>query len=74
MNAPYKFDAPAFNIFCRRDEQPRTSDYHMHTHDEVEIYMLLSGHGIFHIEGTSYPLSPGDVLVMRPAESHYIYT
>lgn len=34
--------------------------------------MLISGHGIFHIEGSAYPLSPGDVLVMRPAESHYI--
>ncbi len=44
----------------------------MHTHDDVEVYLLLSGHGIFHIEGTAYPLSPGDVLVMRPAESHYI--
>lgn len=61
-----------FNMFHRRDEHPKVDDYKMHTHDEVEIYLLLSGHGIFHIEGTAYPLSPGDVLVMRPAESHYI--
>lgn len=72
MISHYKFDTPSFNIFCRRDEKPNVTDYRMHTHDEVEIYMLISGHGIFHIEGTAYPISPGDVLVMRPAESHYI--
>jgi len=72
MNENYFFHNPTFNLFRRRDEHPNVTDYRMHTHDEVELYMLLSGHGIFHIEGTAYPLSPGDVLVMRPAESHYI--
>lgn len=71
MSAIYEFKNPSFSIFHRRDEHPNVTDYAMHTHDEVEIYMLISGHGIFHIEGTAYPLSPGDVLVMRPAESHY---
>ena len=72
MGLIYSFTNPSFSMFHRRDEHPNNTDYRMHTHDNVEIYMLLSGHGIFHIEGTSYPLSPGDVLVMRPAESHYI--
>lgn len=72
MGLIYSFNNESFALFHRRDEHPKVSDYRMHTHDDVEIYMLLSGHGIFHIEGTAYPLSPGDVLVMRPAESHYI--
>lgn len=72
MGLIYNFDNPSFSLFHRRDEHPKDSDFRMHTHDNVELYLLLSGHGIFHIEGTAYPLSPGDVLVMRPAESHYI--
>lgn len=72
MGTLHTFVNQSFAFFHRRDENPNVSDYKMHTHDDVEIYMLLSGHGIFHIEGTAYPLSPGDVLVMRPAESHYI--
>lgn len=72
MSANYHFKNQSFDFFHRRDEKPSVTDYRMHTHDNVELYMLLSGHGIFHIEGTAYPLSPGDVLVMRPAESHYI--
>ena len=71
MSASYYFNNPSFNLFHRRDEKPSTTDFSMHTHDDVEVYMLISGHGIFHIEGSAYPLSPGDVLVMRPAESHY---
>jgi AraC-like DNA-binding protein len=72
MEMRHAYQNQFFNMFHRRDEKPKVDDYQMHTHDEVEIYLLLSGHGIFHIEGTAYPLSPGDVLVMRPAESHYI--
>lgn len=72
MGAIYNFENQSFALFHRRDEHPKKIDYYMHTHDNVEVYLLLSGHGIFHIEGTAYPLSPGDVLVMRPAESHYI--
>ena len=72
MSAIYHFQNQSFNFYHYRDEQPNTTDYRMHTHDGVELYMLISGHGIFHIEGTAYPLSPGDVLVMRPTESHYI--
>ena len=28
--------------------------------------------GIYRVEGTPYPLKAGDILIMRPAESHYI--
>ena len=72
MSLIHNYYNPAFEFFHRLDEHPKVADYHMHTHDNVEVYLLLAGHGIFHIEGTAYPLSPGDVLVMRPAESHYI--
>ena len=71
MGTLYHFNNPSFDLLHLRTDKPSMTDFHMHTHDNVEVYMLLSGHGIFHIEGNAYPLTPGDVLVMRPAESHY---
>jgi len=44
----------------------------MHTHSICELFFFLSGKGVFHIEGSAYPLNPGDVVLMRPAEAHYI--
>ncbi|MBQ7828001.1 MAG: helix-turn-helix domain-containing protein [Clostridia bacterium] len=44
----------------------------MHTHTHAELYVFLSGKGIYHIEGSEYSLEPGDILLMRPGESHYI--
>lgn len=53
-------------------ERPDPEHFRLHTHDKVELYHFVRGGGIFHIEGSVYPLEPGDLLVMRPAESHYI--
>ena len=44
----------------------------MHTHDACEIYIFLYGRGKFLVEGNEYKLSNGDILLMRPAEAHYI--
>lgn len=44
----------------------------MHTHQKLEIFCFLKGRGVFYIEGSEYPLEPGDVLIMNPTESHYI--
>ena len=46
--------------------------YEMHTHQSAEILCFLSGKGIYHIEGSTYELTPGDILLMRPSESHFI--
>lgn len=51
---------------------PNLDNYRMHTHDKIEIYRFMGGKGVFHVEGSAYALSPGDVLVMKPAESHYV--
>ena len=53
-------------------QTPKQKDFPMHTHQECELYCFISGKGVFHIEGTSYTLKPGDILVMNNTESHYI--
>ena len=51
---------------------PDQSKFALHTHQWAEIYYFVRGAGIFHIEGSSYPLQSGDLLLMQSAESHYI--
>lgn len=61
---------PRFNLNHARDEH--FTPYAMHTHSFAELYCFLEGKGSFRIEGTRYPLEPGDILLMRPGEAHYI--
>lgn len=54
------------------DNKPVPSDFSMHTHESYELYYFAGGSGIYRVEGTPYPLQKGDILIMRPAEAHYI--
>ncbi len=53
-------------------ENPKPSDFSMHTHETCELCYFISGAGVFHVEGTDYPLQSGDLLLMDAFESHYI--
>ncbi len=50
--------------------QPNPDDFFMHAHDTYEVYYFVSGHGVYLVESTAYPLQPGCVLLMRPGEVH----
>ena len=54
------------------DDAPDPDRFRMHTHDACELFCFLEGKGSFQIEGSSYLLTPGDILLMRPLEAHYI--
>jgi AraC-like DNA-binding protein len=58
-----------------RTESPDPSDiaFRMHLHNLFELYYFLSGDGYFVIEGNSYPLIPGTILLMRPGETHFAH-
>lgn len=68
----FHYSGPGFNISRTVDTRPLPDHFTMHTHTYAEVYFFLSGRGTFHIEGTSYPLSEGDIVLMRPAEAHCI--
>ena len=59
-------------IYCHHtiDAQPIPADYPVHTHEMLEIYYIISGSGTYLVEGTPYTLHPGDVMIMREAETH----
>ena len=68
----FHYNDKDFILGIRRDEAPNTASYRMHTHETVEIYRFISGSAVFHVEGSAYRLQPGDLLVMKPTESHYV--
>ena len=66
----YHFRDPAITVFHGRDEQ--AEKFKLHTHSFAELYCILAGRGTFHVEGSHYDLHPGDIMLMRPAEAHYV--
>ena len=62
-------------LYCHHtlDEDPQAVDFTVHTHEMMEIYYFISGAGSFLVEGTQYALRPGDVIIMREAETHKLH-
>lgn len=69
-----KFIYRSVDIFSFRgvDEKPDAADFQYHTHLMCEVYYFIQGKAIFHVEGTQYELKPGDILIMRPTEAHFV--
>lgn len=63
------------NIYCHHslDAVPMPENFTMHAHDQMEIYCFFSGKGSYLVEGTSYSLYAGDVIIVRQAETHRIF-
>ena len=57
-----------FEIFHYKDKEP--SNVGIHHHDFYEIYFFLHGDVCFTVEGQSYTLTRGDLLLMSPMELH----
>lgn len=53
-----------------RTPHPTMEERMMHSHDNYEVYCLLSGDADFLVEATCYHLHPGDLLLMRKGEVH----
>ena len=53
-------------------QKPKQSDFCMHTHDNYEIYCFLFGDAKYTVEGSVYPLKPGDLILMRRSEAHHL--
>lgn len=55
-----------------RQEPHEFKRFSMHTHATAELFYFVQGRAVYHIEGNSYTLQPGDILLMRPSEAHYV--
>jgi len=59
---------PDFEYFHYKDESDMEVEYH--NHDFYEIYILISGKVTYTIEGKSYRLKPGDIILINNKELH----
>ena len=57
-----------FEVFHNYDEQRRDVD--LHHHDFFEIYYFISGNVEYRVEGKSYILQSGDLLLISPGVFH----
>ncbi len=44
----------------------------VHWHEFYEIELILSGSGIYNVDGIDYQISPGKLFLMSPSSYHYI--
>jgi mannose-6-phosphate isomerase-like protein (cupin superfamily) len=51
---------------------PPGADIGLHRHgmDNEEIYVVISGRGIMHLDGQEFEVGPGHVMVNRPGGTH----
>ena len=66
------FEYQDADLFCHHslDESPSPSEFYMHAHERMEILYFLSGDAQYLVEGSVYPLHPGELLIMNRAEAH----
>lgn len=60
--------SPTFEIFHYRDA--RFEGVSVHQHDFYEVYFFISGNVEYSVEGKSYLLKQGDLLLINPLELH----
>lgn len=62
------------DIFVKyeRTKSVENVNYSMHTHELYELYYFLDGVATFRVEGNTYHLQPGDVMLFNISEAHTI--
>lgn len=70
MDIVQEFNSGDLYIRYAVNEAPDDKDFTMHVHERCEIFYFVSGNAEYLVEGARYPLEPGSILIMRPAESH----
>lgn len=67
-----KFDSLIYSYSY--EEQPDQSQFFAHDHNEMELYFLVEGNVEFHVNNVTYHPLPGDIVITRPGELHYVHT
>lgn len=51
---------------------PDLTQQQLHMHNSCEILYLHQVKGIFHVDGSEYPVKSGDFIIIQPGETHYM--
>ena len=71
MSIIYQSAFPDLNLSHSIDRHPEQKSFSMHLHNNLEMYIFVSGKARYHVEGNEYELSSGNLLIMRQNESHF---
>lgn len=69
---PYLYSYRDSDLYTHhsRTVKPSSDEFPMHAHEWLEVLYFISGSGTYLVEGNQYPLEPGDIFILRPAEMH----
>lgn len=61
-------------MFCHHtiDQEPDPKRFYMHVHERLEIFYLISGTVNYIVEGSTYKLNPGDIVITNSGEAHKV--
>ncbi len=72
MSIVNQFYGKNFQLIHATDQPPNPRDYSMHMHDTYEIFCFVCGNASYMVEGNTYELRPGSLLLIRNSESHML--
>ena len=67
---PFFADAKELPFVLRKRVLHRGAGIGLHLHDKDEIYYIVSGSGLYALDGRQYQVGPGDALLTRPGSTH----
>lgn len=69
---PFFRDAPALGFEFRKRVLHKGAGIGLHQHHKDEIYYVLSGRGIYELDGKTQEVRAGDAMLTRPGSTHAI--
>ncbi|MCC4585576.1 GDSL-type esterase/lipase family protein [Xanthomonas sp. NCPPB 1067] len=67
---PFFADAPELKFVLRKRVLHKGAGIGLHLHDKDEIYYIVSGRGLYALDGKQYEVAAGDALLTRPGSTH----
>ncbi|MBB4133036.1 GDSL-type esterase/lipase family protein [Xanthomonas sp. 3075] len=67
---PFFADAPDLKFVLRKRVLHKGAGIGLHLHDKDEIYYIVSGRGLYALDGRQYEVNAGDALLTRPGSTH----
>lgn len=67
---PFFADAKGLAFVLRKRVLHKGAGIGLHLHDKDEIYYIVSGRGLYALDGAQYAVGPGHALLTRPGSTH----
>ena len=69
---PFFKDEPGMSFEFRKRVLHAGAGIGFHQHDKDEIYYVISGRGVYTLDGRDYDAGPGNAMLTRPGSTHAI--